>query len=223
MSNENHNSPSPPATTLDGLSQLITENQSNKKGNHTRKIPPLEKWQPKFCGEMDLTIKANGEWWHEGRKMTRQSLVDLFSSVLWAEQTATGMDYFLKTPEEKLKIQVEDAPLLVTQVDTLLKDGLTYLEFSTPQGDKVIADTQHPIIFRQAQSFSSNGAVADSPTQPYILVRQNGDSKLYALLHRNVFYHLINLGELSETGNGQATCLRLKSGDSVFELIVPNE
>lgn len=33
--------------------------------------------------------------------------------------------------------------------------------------------------------------------QPYLLVRQNGDSVLYGLLHRNVFYHLLNFGEFS--------------------------
>ena len=44
---------------------------------------PVDQWQPKRCGKMDLSVKANGEWWHEGQLIKRQSLLDLFSSVLW--------------------------------------------------------------------------------------------------------------------------------------------
>lgn len=216
MTSQENTHPTEP--TLDGLTTLLTA--SNADVATVRKIPPLEKWSPNFCGDMNLTIKANGEWWHEGRKMTRQSLVDLFSSVLWAESKGTEekdgeTEYFLKTPVEKLKIQVEDAPLIITQVEQLEKDGKTYLEFRTPHGDSVIADDQHPIFFQTAKN-----TLPDSPPQPYILVRQNGDSKLYGLIHRNVFYHLISMGELSD--NGTDTCLTLKSGDSVFELSVPN-
>lgn len=200
--------------TLTGLTDLL--NQSNLTNTKAPTIPPLENWSPNFCGDMDLTLKANGEWWHKGRKMTRQSMIDLFSRVLWMEENQGETEYFLKTPVEKLKIQVEDAPLLITQVEQLEKDGKTYLELRTPHGDSVIADDQHPIIFRQAKN-----APPDSPPQPYILVRQNGDSKLYGLIHRNVFYHLITMGELSE--NGTETRLTLKSGDCVFELSVANE
>lgn len=229
MSNEKNTPILPSSTsTLNGLSQLIATSHANETDNSLvpkltteHKIPPLEKWQPKFCGDMDLTIKANGEWWHEGQQVTRQSLVDLFASVIWAETDEQGdTTYFLKTPVEKLKIQVEDAPLLVTQVDSIEKNGKTYLEFTTPHGDKVIADNEHPITLEQP-----NSATDDSTApQPYILVRQNGDSKLYALIHRNVFYHLLNMGELSQTSvdTGEQTCLTLKSGDCVFSLSVPN-
>lgn len=221
-------SQTPPATTpkasLEGLTALLTQPTSDDgetSDPKVRRIPPLEKWSPDHCGEMDLTIKANGEWWHEGRKMTRQSMVDLFSSVLWAEESPDGtFNYFLKTPIEKIGIQVEDTPLLVTQVDTIEKAGKAYLEFSTPHGDKVTASDQHPIIFRRPHSASSN-----SPPQPYVLVRQNGESQLYGLIHRNVFFHLVNLGELEEivTESGVQTQLTLHSGDSVFRLTMPNE
>lgn len=202
-------------TSLEGLSSLLSEQASVT----TRRIPPLEKWFPSNCGDMDLVIKANGDWIHEGRKVTRQSMVDLFSSVLWAEHNDGTTEYFLKTPVEKIRITVEDAPLLITQVASIEKNGKTYLEFSTPHGDSVTADDNHPIIFKQP-----NNAKPDSPLQPYLLVRQNGDSKLYGLIHRNVFYHLINMGEMSEvtTESGIQTCLTLHSGDSVFQLSVPN-
>lgn len=46
--------------------------------SHKRSIPPVDQWQPKRCGKMDLSVKANGEWWHEGQLIKRQSLLDLF-------------------------------------------------------------------------------------------------------------------------------------------------
>ena len=61
---------------------------------------------------MDFVIKANGEWWHEGEKMTRESLVSLFATILWKEESNGVTEYFLKTPMQKIRIQVEDAPAI---------------------------------------------------------------------------------------------------------------
>ncbi|KAA5684864.1 DUF1285 domain-containing protein, partial [Pseudomonas aeruginosa] len=61
--------------------------------SHKRSIPPLEQWHPKHCGKMDLTVKANGEWWHEGQLIKRQALLDLFTKVLWKEEGK----FYLKT------------------------------------------------------------------------------------------------------------------------------
>lgn len=90
------------------IAQYIKTGQSG----HKRSIPPLEQWHPKHCGAMDLLVKANGEWWHEGQLIKRQALVDLFSSVLWKEQGK----FYLKTPVEQIEIQVEDEPLFINQV-----------------------------------------------------------------------------------------------------------
>lgn len=180
-----------------------------------RQIPPLENWHPTLCGDMDMLVKANGEWWHEDAKVTRQSLVDLFAKVLWAEVDKNNqVAYYLKTPVEKLRIHVEDAPLLITQVDQITEQGLTWLEFTTSQGDKVKLDNHHPLQF----GLPFSNASAQSKQQPYLLVRQNGDSKLYGLIHRNVFYHLVAMGELFE--NEQGTTLRLVSGKDRFELLM---
>lgn len=72
---------------------------------------------------------------NEGRKVTRQSLVSLFAKVLWAQVDEQGqVSYYLKTPVEKWRIQVDDAPLLITQVDQITEDGKTWLQFVTSQG-----------------------------------------------------------------------------------------
>ncbi|MFU8926484.1 DUF1285 domain-containing protein [Acinetobacter puyangensis] len=166
-------------------------------------IPPLEKWNPEYCGEMDLVIKANGEWWHEGSPIRRQNMIDLFSRVLWKEEG----HYYLKTPVEKIKIQVEDAPLLVTQVDQIEIDGQTYLQFTTQTQDVIVADQQHPIFIRRYVDEAGAGE-----ERPYIKVRLG----LEALIQRQVFYHLVNYGELFDEPHG--TCLKLHSGTTQFTL-----
>ncbi len=210
------------------LSQQIEQSvtsQALAAANHpTRQIPPLEKWQPKLSGRMDVVVKANGEWWHEGSQITRPLLIDLFAKVLWSEVDDNHhVEYFLKTPVEKWQIQVEDAPLLVNQLDVINKQfGNTskpVLQFTTTQGDVVIADEQHPIRLGMPFTHASQhdaGLQQKQASQPYLLVRQNGDSALYGLIHRNVFYHLIELGELVEGEEG--TSLILHSGDSIFTL-----
>ncbi len=210
------------------LSQQIEQSvasQAVADANHpTRQIPPLEKWQPKLSGAMDMVVKANGEWWHEGSQITRPLLIDLFAKVLWSEVDDNHhIEYFLKTPVEKWQIQVEDVPLLVNQVDVINEQfgdtSKPVLQFTTTQGDVVIADEQHPIRlglpFTHATPHDA-GLQQKQANQPYLLVRQNGDSALYGLIHRNVFYHLIKLGELVEGEEG--TSLILHSGDSIFTL-----
>lgn len=174
---------------------------------HDRSIPPLEKWNPAYCGEMDLVIKANGEWWHEGRPIRRQKMIDLFSRVLWKEQG----QYYLKTPVEKIRIQVEDAPLLITQVDQVEIDGLSYLQFTTQNQDVIIVDEQHPVSIR-AYPEQKTGLEQEPEARPYVRVRYDLD----ALIQRQVFYHLVDYGELYDEPNG--TCLKLQSGRTTFTL-----
>ncbi len=161
---------------------------------HKRSIPPLQDWQPKHCGKMDLIIKSNGEWWHEGQLIRRQALLDLFSSVLWKEQG----QYYLKTPVEKIEITVEDVPLLITEADQIEVNGKSYIQLKTGHGDVVIVDQEHPIEMREYLG----------ELRPYVHIRFGLD----ALIQRAAFYHLINMGEMSENAQGQ-TILSLRSGD----------
>lgn len=175
-----------------------------------RQIPPLEKWNPDHCGKMDLVIKANGEWWHEGSPIRRQKMIDLFSKVLWKEDGY----YYLKTPVEKIQIEVEDVPLLITQVDQIDIDGIQHLQMTTQNQDVFLLDDSHPIFMRRFQSTvqSSDLDAQIDEVRPYVRVRYALD----ALIQRQAFYHLISLGELYDEPNG--TCLKLKSGTSHFTL-----
>ena len=177
------------------IAQYIKTGQSG----HKRSIPPLEQWHPKHCGKMDLTVKANGEWWHEGQLVKRQSLIELFSTVLWKEDHT----FYLKTPVEQIEIEVEDEPLFVNQVDQVDIEGKTYLQLTTTTQDLVIVDEQHPIFMREYEG----------ELRPYVHVRFG----LNALIQRAAFFHLVELGSLQENAEGDAI-LSLKSGDLLLQL-----
>ena len=214
---------------MDALSQYFKSAPSIREG---RAIPPLENWHPEQVTDMDLTIKANGEWWHEGGHMTRQSLVSLFATILWKEENNGAVEYFLKTPVQKLRIHVEDAPLLINDVGIVEEQGKNWLEFTTTTGDIVRLDGEHPISLRAYTMKDSDdnshsdksknredNESTESSTQirPYMMVL-NG---LEALIGRNAFYHLTEIGELTER-EGE-TILTLQSGDNAYTLSMPSD
>ena len=79
-----------------------------------RKHPPVHLWQPSRTGEIDIKIDAEGAWFHEGRKIHRQGLVRIFASILRYE----APDYYLVTPQERLRITVADVPFVGIDVDS---------------------------------------------------------------------------------------------------------
>lgn len=194
-SQESEKSPSDDDKNLINIAQYVKDVQQS----HKRSIPPLDQWHPKHCGKMDLIIKANGEWWHEGQLMKRQSMLDLFSSVLWQE----AGKFYLKTPVEQIEIEVEDAPLLVNRVEQVQIDGQAYLQLTTTNQDVVLVDDAHPIFMQEYAG----------ERRPYVYVRFG----LNALIQRQVFYHLVELGQLDETPDGKVV-LTLKSGDLLLHL-----
>ena len=65
-------------------------------------LPPVDKWDPPFCGDLDMQIRRDGTWFYEGTPIGRPKMVRLFSTILKRE----GDDYFLVTPVEKVGIKV---------------------------------------------------------------------------------------------------------------------
>jgi hypothetical protein len=139
-----------------------------------RGLPPVHLWNPAYRGEIDIVIRRDGSWWHEGAPIARASLVRLFSTIL--RRDADG--YWLVTPVEMLKIQVEDAPFLAGQMDAAAGG----LSFTTNVGDVVEAGPDHPIRVETA--------VHGEP-RPYVHVRGG----LEALITRPVFYELVEMAE----------------------------
>lgn len=141
------------------------------------KLPPVESWNPKNCGDIDITIARDGTWHHLGTPIGRPELVRLFSSVLRRE--ADG--FYLVTPAEKLRIVVEDAPFLAVLLDVEGKGQEQKLIFTTNAGDSVTADAAHPIrVEMDAQT---------REPAPYLLVR----ARLEARIARPVFYRLADM------------------------------
>ena len=185
----------PDDKNLSNISQYL----KNAQSSHKRSIPPLDQWHPKHCGAMDLKVKANGEWWHEGQLIKRQSMIDLFSTVLWKDDEK----FYLKTPVEQIEIEVEDEPLFVNSVEQIQLEGLHYIQLSTTTQDVVIVDQEHPIFMREF----------DGELRPYVHVRFG----INALIQRASFFHLVEMGELMENRQGESILL-LKSGNFDLQL-----
>ena len=143
------------------------------------RLPPVEKWQPSLSGDMDMVIRKDGSWWHEGAPVKREKLVRLFASILRKE----GDDYFLLTPVEKWRIRVEDRPLLITMLE---RRGDT-ISMVTATGDLLELGTQHPLQMSEL----------DGTLLPEVRVRQ----ELWARLSRNAWYDLLELAEESADGD----------------------
>ena len=151
------------------------ESQVNKNS-----LPPIEKWDPPFCGDLDMRIARDGTWYYLGSSIKRPALVRLFSSILLRQDN----EFFLVTPVEKYRIQVDDAPFVAIAVNHQVVDGEAALEFETNVGDKMVLNADHPLhVLIDPQT---------AEPSPYILVRKN----LEALISRNVFYQLVDHAEV---------------------------
>lgn len=133
--------------------------------------------------EFDIRIAADGSWYHEGGLIGRPALVRLFSTVLRREEDGS---FWLVTPVERGRIEVEDAPFVITGT-TIAGDGRDQIiSFRTNVDDEVTLGPDHPLVMRQPA-----GGGADQ--RPYVLVRGG----LEGLVARPVFYEL---AERSVTG-----------------------
>ena len=154
----------------------------------TRGLPPVHLWHPDHCGEIDIRIRKDGVWFHEGSPIGREALVRLFSTVLRLDPDG----YHLVTPVEKLKIQVEDAPFIATRVDALPGQGGAgdILRFETNVGDVVEAGPDNAL---RVETDPATGE-----PRPYLHVRRG----LEALIARPVFYELAELAVERDTPEG---------------------
>jgi uncharacterized protein len=146
-----------------------------------RALPPVEEWNPPFCGDIDMRIARDGTWFYCGTPIARPALVRLFSTILRKDPVG----YVLVTPVEKVGIEVEDAPFLAVEMVVTWPQPEQVLRFSTNVGDVVEVGAKHPIRFETA---------ASGGMKPYIHVR--GD--LWALVTRALSLDLVELGEIRE-------------------------
>jgi len=160
---------------------------------------PVHLWNPTHCGEIDIRIARDGQWYHEGSPIQRPELMQLFASVLRREPDGS---YCLVTPVEKLTIQVDDCPFVAQLLEREGSGREQVLRFTLNTGERVAADEEHPLTVD----------TRDGEPHPVVHVR----SGLDALLARAVFYQLVELAE-REKVDGQE-CLVVWSGGVKFML-----
>jgi len=78
-----------------------------------RKLPAVEGWAPQKVGDSAMRIAADGSWWHQGGRITRDAMVRAFSGLLKRDEQG---QHWLVSPFEKLSIDVEDAAFIATDV-----------------------------------------------------------------------------------------------------------
>ncbi|WP_437881136.1 DUF1285 domain-containing protein [Pseudomonas sp. LRF_L74] len=151
---------------------LLAQIPKTEKG-----LPPVHLWNPDFCGDIDMRIARDGTWYYLGTPIGRKPMVKLFSSIIRRD----GDDYFLVTPVEKVGIKVDDAPFVAVLLEVEGQGERQVLRFTSNVDEFIEASAEHPLRVEIDPD-------TEEPS-PYLLVRSN----LEALVHRNVFYQLVEL------------------------------
>nr|WP_245514322.1 DUF1285 domain-containing protein [Camelimonas lactis] len=158
---------------------------------------PVDRWNPDFCGDIDMRIAADGTWFYMGTPIGRHALVKLFASILRKDPER----YVLVTPVERVGIKVEDAPFIAVEMAVQGAGGRQSISFRTNVDDVVRVGPDHPLRFERD---------ADGGLKPYVRVR--GD--LWALVKRALMYDLAGLGvEQPAADGGEAQFGVLSDGD----------
>ena len=139
-------------------------------------------FRPGRAGEEDchfgITIAKDGTWYYRGTPIRRLALCKLFSTVLRKEQDGS---YWLVTPAERGRIDVEDAPFTAVAMHAEGSGRDQVLRFRTNLDHEIEAGDRHAIRVELDH---------DSRTpRPYVEVRD----RLDALIVRAVFYDMVDL------------------------------
>lgn len=167
-----------------------------------RGLPPVDKWHPVHCGDIDIRIARDGQWFHQGTPIGRKELVRLFSTILRKDPDG----YVLVTPAEKMRIVVDDAPFLAVLLDVEGAGREQRLTFTTNVGDQTLAGSANPI---RVVTDRATGEPA-----PYVHVRKG----LEARIARAVFYQL---ADLAVPGEGEQAGFLGVWSDRVFFRLGP--
>ncbi|MEZ5849281.1 MAG: DUF1285 domain-containing protein [Hyphomicrobiaceae bacterium] len=138
--------------------------------------PPVEKWNPPYCGDIGMRIRSDGVWLYQASPIGRLPLVKLFASVLRKDDDEK---HYLVTPVEKVDVAVDDAPFLAVEMEVIGTGADQSLVFRTNVDDVVRCGPAHPLRF--AIEPHSEGL------KPYVHVR----GRLEALVTRAVYYDLV--------------------------------
>jgi hypothetical protein len=188
--------------SLDGL--VAAARAATAGAETAARLPPVESWNPPFCGDIDMRIARDGTWFYRGSPIGRPALVRLFASILRKDSDR----HVLVTPVERVGIVVEDAPFTAVELVRDTDGDPPKLRFRTNVDDWVTLDADHPIRFEPG---------AAEGVKPYVRVR--GD--LWALVTRSIFLDLVELAEVREVAG--AEMLGIESGGMFFTIARADE
>ncbi|MEK0082761.1 DUF1285 domain-containing protein [Benzoatithermus flavus] len=137
------------------------------------------------CGDFAMRIDREGTWHYQGSPIRRLPLVKLFATVL---RRAPDGSYWLVTPVEQGRIEVEDVPFVVVELRSEGEGPAQRIELRTNLDEWVPLDAAHPLRLAPA---------LDGARIPYVTVRD----QLEARVSRSVFYHLVELAEPAPDGH----------------------
>ena len=128
------------------------------------------------CGNLPFLIRRDGTWLYRGSPIRRKEMLCLFSSLLKRDDAG---DYWLETPTERGRIEVEDVPWLAVELGWCGGSGRDQCLTLRTNVDQVITlDAAHPIRV-------SESALGDPV--PYVRVREGeGGLPLEARIARPV-------------------------------------
>ncbi len=167
-----------PSSGLSGLEALL-------KAQAGDRLPPVERWNPPYCGDIGMAIRRDGTWTYQNSPIGRKPLVRLFSRVLRRD---VDDRFYLVTPVEKIDIAVEDAPFLAVEMEVSGTGPEQALVFRTNVDDVVACGPDHPLRF---ETEAGSGGL-----KPYLLVR----GRLEALVTRALYYDLVELAVTDDSG-----------------------
>lgn len=179
-------------TRISGLASLIAEAAARGEA-------PVDKWDPPYCGDIGLAIRADGTWLYRGSPIARPALVRLFARVLRRDEDGR---HYLVTPAEKVDVAVEDAPFLAVEMELRNEPSGPELLVRTNVDDIVTVDAAHPMRFVREDTTGG--------MKPYVLIR----GRLEALLTRALAHELLSLAM-------ELTPPAIVSGGKVFPLPAP--
>ncbi|MDP4546252.1 MAG: DUF1285 domain-containing protein [Marinobacter sp.] len=165
------------STKPEDIAKVVSEHSNE------RSLPPLDKWHPELSGDMDLVITRDGQWVFKGNPIEREAIVKLFSTILRREDDG---HYYLVTPVEKWRIQVEDSPLLAHTLVVTGEGESQVLSFTTNMGETLEIGRDHGLTI---ESYPGS----DEP-RPTISVRHGVEARLQT----SAFYDLVAVAEERE-------------------------
>lgn len=184
----------------DNLARAVKQATEGRRG-----AAPVHLWNPPYCGDLDMRIARDGQWWYLGTPIGRKELVRLFASVLKLEDGR----HYLVTPVEKIGITVDDAPFVAVDFEVVGPGAAQTITFETNVGDLTVAGPDNPIrVERNPET---------GEPSPYVHVRRG----LEALIDRKSYYRLAEIGE-HEAVEGQSW-FGLRSGGVFFPIIPSRE